>query len=108
MTGMETDADDWKDLAHFLYGRGFWYANPLAEVDGLSEEQLYWVPSAGSLCMLWQVGHIATRERLHIGVFAQGLTGEVVPEPYRVFLDDATPEEIRDGHRARWTSSTIG
>jgi len=40
----------WKDVAHFLYGlyetmkldeeRGFWYADPLREIKGLTDEQL--------------------------------------------------------------------
>ena len=95
MVAAGTDTDLWKDVAHFLYGRGFWYADPLAEISGLAEDQLYWVPAAGSLCILWQVGHIAIRERLHIGVFVQGLTGGVVPTQYRVFLDEASPDEVR-------------
>jgi len=60
---------DWKGLANFLYGQGFRYASPLREIEGLSEEQLYWVPSGQSLCSLWHAGHIAARERLHVGVF---------------------------------------
>ena len=63
---------EWNDLAHWMYGdvrsdRGFWYAHPLHEIRGLTEEQLYWVPNEGCLCMLWHVGHIAHRERLHYG-----------------------------------------
>lgn len=95
MTAMDAEAEGWKDVAHFLYGRSFWYADPLAEIAGLTEEQLCWVPAPGSLCILWQVGHIATRERLHFGVFIQGLTGAVIPSQYRAFLDAATPDEIR-------------
>ena len=64
---------EWKDLAHFLYGRGFWYADPLREIDGLTEEHLFWVPDPKSLCILWHVGHIAHRELVHIGQFLQGL-----------------------------------
>ncbi|MHB0878870.1 MAG: DinB family protein [Anaerolineae bacterium] len=89
------ESESWRSVAHFLYGDGFWYADPLAEIAGLTEEQLYWVPAPGSLCALWQVGHIATRERLHFGVFMQGLTGAVIPSQYRVFLGEATPDEIR-------------
>ena len=86
----------WKDLAHFLYGRGFWYADPLREIDGLTEEQLYWVPDPNALCILWQVGHIAHRERLHVGHFLQGIGGPIVPERYAVFGTDwCTSEEIR-------------
>jgi hypothetical protein len=33
---------EWKELAHFLYGKGFWYADPIREIKGLTEEQLFW------------------------------------------------------------------
>ena len=75
----------WNDIAHFMYGHGFWYANPLREIDGLTDEQLFWVPGSKSLCALWQVGHIAHRERLHIGRFLQGIQGEIIPPQYEVF-----------------------
>lgn len=89
------------DLAHFMVGdananRGFWYAHPLKEVRGLSEEQLLWVPHPGSLCMLWHVGHIAHRERLHIGKFLQGIEGPVHPPQYETFgADWQSVEELR-------------
>jgi len=83
---------EWRDVAHFLYGRGgiylpegFWYADPLREIDGLTEEQLFWVPDPNSLCILWHVGHIAHRERTHVGRFLQGLQGTIVPGQYEVF-----------------------
>lgn len=75
----------WQDVAHFLYGQGFWYADPLREIKDLSEEQLLWVPAPTGLCMLWQVGHIAHRERLHIGRFLQGTQGALIPLEYDVF-----------------------
>jgi hypothetical protein len=75
----------WKELAHFLYGRGFWYADPLKEINGLTERQLFWVPTPNSLCILWHVGHIAHRERIHIGRFLQGLQGTIIPPQYEVF-----------------------
>lgn len=75
----------WNDIAHFLYGPEFWYVNPLCEIHGLTDEQLFWVPAPKSLCALWHVGHIAHRERLHIGIFLQGLQGEIIPPQYRVF-----------------------
>jgi len=75
----------WKDVAHFLYGQGFWYANPLREIEGIKEEQLFWVPDPKSLPLLWQVGHIAHRERTHIGRFLQGLQGTIIPPQYEVF-----------------------
>jgi len=87
----------WQDLAHFLYGRGFWYSNPLREIEGLSEEQLYWVPDPNSFCILWHVGHIAHRERLHIGRFLQGLSGEILLPRYEVFGDVwRSPEQVRE------------
>ncbi|MEA3311633.1 MAG: hypothetical protein U9Q76_05380 [candidate division WOR-3 bacterium] len=52
---------EWKELAHFLYGKGFWYADPIREIKGLTEEQLFWVPNENSLPIIWQVGHIAHR-----------------------------------------------
>ena len=58
---------EWQDVFHFLYGRGFWYADPLREVAGLTEEQLFWTPDPKALCALWHVGHIAHRERSRVG-----------------------------------------
>jgi hypothetical protein len=75
----------WNDIAHFMYGPAFWYADPLRQVDGLSDEQLFWVPEQNSLCALWHVGHVAHRERLHIGRFLQGIQGEIAPPEYEVF-----------------------
>ena len=77
--------DDPRALVHFMYGRGFWYADPLREIRGLSEKQLLWVPAPTGLCILWQVGHIAHRERLHVGRFLQGLEGGIIPAEYDVF-----------------------
>lgn len=87
---------DWKDVAHFLYGRGFWYADPLKEIDGLTEEQLFWSPDPKSLCILWHVGHIAHRERTHIGRILQGLQGSIIPVQYEVFGPDwCSSEKVR-------------
>ena len=92
----------WSEVIHFLYGdalpgKGFWYANPLHEVQGLTEDQLYWLPDSHSLCLLWQVGHIACRERLHIGAFLQGLAvPDLWPEPYTVFGSEwASVDQVR-------------
>jgi len=74
-----------KELAHFLYGRGFWYVNPLREIDGLTDEQLFWIPDPNSLPIIWHVGHIAHRERIHIGQFLQGLQGNLIPSQFEVF-----------------------
>ena len=81
---------EWRDLADWMFAdvktdRGFWYAHPLYVVDGLSEEKLFWVPDDTALCMLWHVGHIAHRERLHIGRFLQDIDEGLIPEQYEVF-----------------------
>ncbi len=90
--------DEWNDLAHFLYGRGFWYADPVREADGLTDEQLFWVPDAHSLPIIWQVGHVAHRERFHVGVYLQGLSSDVIPDRLDVFGTDWVPvEEIKKG-----------
>lgn len=92
----------WQDLAQFMYGdvrydRGFWYSHPLWEINGLSEEQLFWTPDPKALCMLWHVGHIAHRERTHVGRFLQGLQGELIPPAYEVFGPEwCSAEEIRE------------
>ena len=92
----------WGELANWLYGdlrrdSGFWYSHTLWEIDGLTEEQLYWVPDPNSLCILWHVGHIAHRERTHIGRFLQGLKGELIPHRYEVFGPRwVSPGEIRE------------
>jgi hypothetical protein len=33
---------EWNEVAHFMYGPEFWYADPLREINGLTEEQLFW------------------------------------------------------------------
>ena len=75
----------WKDILHFLYDNGFWYSDPINEIKGLTEEQLYWIPSSNSLCILWHIGHIAHRERYHIGYFLQGIKNNLIPPQYKVF-----------------------
>lgn len=87
---------EWQGVLRFLYGRGFWYASPLREVEGLTEEQLFWIPDPKALCALWHVGHIAHRERSHIGVFLQGLAPAIIPQEHEVFGPDwASVEQIR-------------
>jgi hypothetical protein len=87
---------EWQNVLKFLYGSDFWYCDPLREVDGLSEDQLFWTPDPKGLCVLWQVGHIAHRERTHIGGFLQWLDGVIIPPPYEVFGPDwHSTEEIR-------------
>ena len=57
----------WNELAHFLYSPEFWYADPLREIRGLTEEQLLWVPETKSLCAVlcgmwgtWRTGRGCT------------------------------------------------
>lgn len=93
---------EWNDLAYWLYGdvtmdRGFWYSHPLYEINGLTEEQLFWVPDERNLCMLWHVGHIAHRERVHIGKFLQGVAQDLIPPQYEVFGPDwSSVESIQE------------
>jgi hypothetical protein len=85
----------WHELAHFLYGRGFWYVDPLREIEGLTEEQLYWLPDRNSLCLLWQVGHIAHRESYHISYLLQGKQ-PLMPARYECFGPDWVPvDDVR-------------
>jgi hypothetical protein len=86
---------DWQSLAQFLYGDDFWYSDPVRAAEGLSEEQLLWVPDPKCLCILWQVGHIAHRERTHIGLFLQRVRDGLIPARYEVFGPDwCSVEEV--------------
>ena len=93
---------EWVKLALWMYGdvrtdRGFWYSHPLFAIHGLDEDGLFWVPDENNLCMLWHVGHIAHRERLHIGRFVEDLDGPIVPPRYEVFGPDwCSVEKVRD------------
>ncbi len=80
----------WQEVAQWMYGdvntsKGFWYSHQLRDIEGLTDEQLFWVPDPKSLCILWHVGHIAHRERIHIGRFLQGLKKELMLPQYKVF-----------------------
>jgi hypothetical protein len=92
---------DWKSVAQFMYGdvvsnRGFWYSHTLREIEGLAEDQLLWAPGPNNLCILWQVGHIACRERLHIGIFLQGLPDTILLPEFNVFGSEwVSVEEMR-------------
>jgi len=79
-----------KDLALWMYGdarkgNSFWYSHEIGETAGLTEEQFYWTPNPNGLCILWHVGHIAHRERVHIGRFLQGIEKAIIPQGYEVF-----------------------
>ena len=93
--------DDWRENIRFFYSaeradKGFWYSRPFDEAYGLTEEQLFWIPNPRSLCILWHVGHIAHRERSHLGVFCQGLPPSIIPAKFEVFGPDwHSVEEIR-------------
>ena len=89
---------EWNDVAHWCFGHGFWYTDPVQEVRGLSEDQLFWVPSATSLCALWHVGHIAHRERYHIGCLLEGHSEkEIIPGKFDIFgVDWCSPETVRE------------
>jgi hypothetical protein len=93
---------EWRDLAQWMYpdvraDRGFWYSHPLGEIHGLKEDQLFWVPDENNLCMLWHVGHIAHRERYHIGRFLQGLDGTLIPARHEVFGPDwCSVDQLRE------------
>jgi hypothetical protein len=92
---MGEQGDYTEALLHFIYGKGFWYANPLLEIKDLTEKQLLWTPNPNSLCILWQVGHIAHREQYHIGVFLKGEQASIIPEQYNVFGPEwSTVEDI--------------
>lgn len=87
----------WKEVLLFMYGRGSWYGDPLAEVEGLTEDQLFWQPGDNCLPIIWHVGHIAHRERVHIGKFLQALPEPVVPAQFKVFGAEWVPlEQIRN------------
>lgn len=84
----------WKELVHFLFGKGFWYADPLREISGLTEEQLFWIPNENSLPIIWQVGHVAHRESYHIELFIKGETGPFIPQHFEVFGTEWYPVEL--------------
>jgi hypothetical protein len=88
----------WNEAAHWAFGHGFWYTDPVSEVKGLSDEQLFWTPTPQSLCALWQVGHIAHRERLHIGHLLQGRdVNELFPNEFHIFgADWSPPQTVRN------------
>lgn len=75
---------------------GFWYSHYISLIDGLSEEQLFWIPDPKKLPIIWQIGHIAHRERHHIGKIVQRLEGNIIPPGYEIFGADWWPlDEIR-------------
>ena len=82
----EPTESNWHDAFHWGFGRGFWYADPLEEVKGLTDEQLLWSPMPGIHCVLWHVGHIAHRERFHLAVLLHGRPeNEVIPARFSIF-----------------------
>ena len=97
---------EWNELAHFLYGRGFWYADPIGEIRGLTADQLLWVPNPNGMCLLWQVGHIAHRERLHFGVFL-GFTYDAAKILSQSFGRDLVQFFRREIRRSRLGDSCV-
>ena len=79
----ESRGSDWVGAFRWGFGEGFWYVDPVGEVEWMTEEQLLWAPRARMNCALWQVGHIAHRERIHIGFLLQGRKEEeLIPEQF--------------------------
>ena len=77
-------------------GVGFWYSNYTHLIEGLSEEKLFWIPDPKQLPIIWHVGHIAHRERVHIGKIIQKREGRIIPSKYEIFGTDWWPvDEIR-------------
>jgi len=91
-----------KKVALWMFGNvktdeGFWYSHYIHLIDGLSEEQLFWIPDPKKLPIIWQIGHIAHRERFHIGKIIQRLEGNIIPSGYDIFGTDWWPvDEIRN------------
>lgn len=83
------DADSmYGDAFQWAFGRGFWYADPLVESRGLSEEQLYWSPAPDIPCILWHVGHIGHRECFHIQCMLKGRDEKkVIAAKWEIFFD---------------------
>ena len=67
-------------------------------MEGLSEEQLFWAPTSDCLCALWHVGHIAHRERYHVGHFLEGCAeAELIPEEFSIFgVDWCSVDTVRE------------
>lgn len=90
-----------KQVALWMFGnvktpKGFWYSHYIHLIDGLSEEQLFWVSDPKKLPIIWQIGHIAHRERSHIGAIIQKLKDNIIPPRYNIFGTDWWPvDEIR-------------
>ncbi|MHA1916609.1 MAG: DinB family protein [Promethearchaeota archaeon] len=92
-----------KKVALWMFGdvkkkppEGFWYSHYIWTIYGLSEEQLFWVPDPKKLPIIWHLGHIAHRERTHIGCIIQKLKTNIIPPGYEIFGTDWWPlDEIR-------------
>ncbi|MFX0166593.1 MAG: DinB family protein [Candidatus Hodarchaeota archaeon] len=90
-----------KKVALWMFGNvktreGFWYSHYISLIDGLSDEQLFWIPDPKKLPIIWHIGHIAHRERTHIGRIIQKIEGPIIPPEYEIFGTDWWRiEEIR-------------
>jgi len=84
---------DIKDVAKYMYGdvntaEGFWHSHVLRELHALTKEQLFWVPDEKALPIIWHAGHIAHRERIHLGQFLQMIEYDLIPPQFEVFGPD--------------------
>ncbi len=90
-----------KKFALWMFGNvktveGFWYSHYIHLINDLSEDQLFWIPDPKKLPIIWHIGHIAHRERSHIGKIIQRLEGNIIPTGYEIFGTDWWPiDEIR-------------
>ena len=97
----EESMSELKKVAVWMFGNvktseGFWYSHYIHLIDGLSEEQLFWIPDPKKLPIIWHIGHIAHRERSHIGKIIQKLEGRIIPSEYEIFGTDWWPvDQIR-------------
>ena len=90
-----------KKIALWMFGdvktpEGFWYSHYIHIIDGLSEEQLFWIPDPKKLPIIWHIGHIAHRECTHIVNIIQRIKDNIIPPGYEIFGADWWPvDEIR-------------
>jgi hypothetical protein len=75
-----------QDAFHWAFGRGFWYADPVAETRDWTDDELLWSPGPNIHTAFWHLGHIAHRERVHIAVLLEGREqADVIPPPCEIF-----------------------
>ncbi|MHA2281805.1 MAG: DinB family protein [Promethearchaeota archaeon] len=90
-----------KEVALWMFGdvktpEGFWYSHYIHLIDGLSEEQLFWIPDPKKLPIIWHIGHIAHRESTHFKNIIRRMKDKIIPQGYEIFGADWWPlDEIR-------------